>query len=106
MVNGFVYSVTNSATGMFLRSGTARRNAPSIWNGPGIRPQNKPSATAPETDLRLRHHRFGCSSHGRKGAAQRFASTASASGRYLRKNFRGTVSGKEVPALILDDPGA
>src|SRR5439155_1730556 len=56
---------------MFLRSGMASSSAPSICSGPGIRPQNSPIATAPETDRRFRHQRFGWCSQLPKGLASR-----------------------------------
>ena len=59
MVNGLVYSVVNNATGRLTRSHTASNAALSICNGPGINPQNSPSATPPATERRFKCHRLG-----------------------------------------------
>src|SRR5687767_77353 len=70
----------------------ASASAPSICSGPGISPQARPMASAPGTDLRFRCHRFGWCSQAENGATRRWPRTVWASGRYLRRNLRGTVS--------------
>ena len=59
MVKGLVYSVVNAATGKLTLNITAKIAEEIIWNGPGISPQNIPTATPPDTDLRFRCQRLG-----------------------------------------------
>ncbi len=50
MVSGLLYSVVMSASGRLTRNSTHKSAAPGIWNGPGISPQNIPTATAPAAE--------------------------------------------------------
>ena len=66
----------------------AQMAAPSIWKGPGMRPQNIPAATAPAAEWRLRCQSRGCSSDDSKGRNQRLSRMAAWSGRSFRKCLR------------------
>src|SRR5450759_55805 len=88
MVNGLVYSVVINATGRLTRNDTASRVAPIICNGPGISPQNIPTATPPATERRCKCHRLGCCSQLPNGFSQRWLFTVSWDGRNLCKKLR------------------
>ena len=92
---------------MFLRSGIAISSAPSICSGPGISPQNRPIATAPDTERRLRCQRFGWPSQRRNGAAQRLREHRVRIGQVLAEILaRHGQPGEKQARCIVDDPGS
>ena len=92
------------ATGRLTRNNTASSTELIICSGPGIKPQNIPTATPPETERRCKCHRLWCFNHTPKGCAQRCCWMNSWLGRKFLKYFFGTMHLFPEKSELMDYP--